>query len=133
MYARSSRCKAFLTYMLGVLGSVLGVLIACTTYFPMYSTETIALANIVNSELSSVKQMLYGNLESQTGHPVNYGKRPSTVPVIDHMGSLLAQEKGTTYTLDASEPQPIQDLLNFCGLQKRGFIVYRCTYGDDEA
>jgi len=45
----------------------------------------------------------------------------------------FAQGKGTLYTLQTSEVERISDLLDFHHLKKWGFVVYRCTYGDDAA
>lgn len=47
-------------------------------------------------------------------------------------GLLFAQDKGPGYLSNSTEAQRIEDLLSFYGLTKWGFVVYRCTYGDDE-
>jgi hypothetical protein len=49
------------------------------------------------------------------------------------MGLLWAEGKGFGYWSNASTTDRMRDLNNCYGLQKWGWVVYRCTYGDDPA
>ncbi|KAK3110182.1 hypothetical protein LTR53_015798 [Teratosphaeriaceae sp. CCFEE 6253] len=49
-----------------------------------------------------------------------------------HIGLLFAHDKGPGYSSNTTPAQRIQDLQTFYGLPKWGFVLYRCTYGDDE-
>lgn len=49
------------------------------------------------------------------------------------MGTLFAEGKGFGYVSNVSEPKKIRDLNQFYGLTKWGWVIYRCTYGDDDA
>lgn len=46
---------------------------------------------------------------------------------------MFACSRDASYGLDTDTGDIISDLLNFYGLHKWGFVVYRCTYGDDDA
>lgn len=48
-------------------------------------------------------------------------------------GLLFAQGKPTDYFSKASAAKKIRNLQAFYGLPKWSFVVYRCTYGDDES
>lgn len=47
--------------------------------------------------------------------------------------SIYAHGRGVYYNLETSETERITDLMQFYGLQKWGFVIYRCTYGDNDA
>jgi hypothetical protein len=49
------------------------------------------------------------------------------------LGFLWAQGKGFGYWSDASSTDKIRDLLDCYSLKKWGWVIYRCTYGDDSA
>lgn len=49
------------------------------------------------------------------------------------MSPLFSHDKGTQYTLETTTAEQIQDLLSFYRLQRWGFVIYRCTYGNDDA
>ena len=49
------------------------------------------------------------------------------------MSLLFSHNKGTQYTLETTTAEQIQDLLSFYRLQRWGFVIYRCTYGNDDA
>lgn len=44
-----------------------------------------------------------------------------------------AQGRGPLYSLETTPTERVNDMLSYYGLQKWGFIIYRCTYGDDSA
>lgn len=48
-------------------------------------------------------------------------------------GQSLFTGKGTSYSLETSEVGRISELLEVHPLKKWGFVVYRCTYGNDFA
>lgn len=119
--------------MLGLRASVLVVLVACAVYFTAYSTGANALANTFNLRPGHAKQLFYGNIAPQEDRAVGTLEHLPKKPKTSHMGLFFAQDKGNIYTLDSSEAQRIRDLQSFYGLEKWGFIIYRCTYGDDDA
>lgn len=45
----------------------------------------------------------------------------------------FAQGRGVEYWSETTETERINDMLNYYGLQKWGFVIYRCTYSDDSA
>ncbi|GAB1731280.1 hypothetical protein NU195Hw_g4249t1 [Hortaea werneckii] len=45
--------------------------------------------------------------------------------------SLAFADKQPGYFSNTTPAERVEDLLKFYGLSKWGFIVYRCTYGDD--
>jgi hypothetical protein len=45
----------------------------------------------------------------------------------------FAKGRGMQYCLETTETERINDMLKHYHLQKWGFIIYRCTYGDDSA
>jgi hypothetical protein len=47
--------------------------------------------------------------------------------------ALYAQGRDPRYTLETTETERINRMLNQYGLQKWGFVIYRCTYEDDSA
>lgn len=47
--------------------------------------------------------------------------------------ALYAQGRDRRYSLETTETERINDMLNHYGLQKWGFVIYRCTYEDDNA
>ena len=49
------------------------------------------------------------------------------------MGLLFAEGRGFGYFSRTSEPERINHLNQFYGLKKWGWVIYRCTYGDDSA
>jgi hypothetical protein len=49
------------------------------------------------------------------------------------MGLLFAQGKGAGYASNSSEAERVRDLNTFYDLKKWGWVIYRCTYGDDNA
>lgn len=49
------------------------------------------------------------------------------------MHALFSQDKGVCYGIEASAGEMIRDMDHFYGLKKWGFVMNRCTCGDDEA
>lgn len=47
--------------------------------------------------------------------------------------TAFAQDRDLQYWSETVETERIRDMLNYYGLTKWGFIIYRCTYGDDGA
>jgi hypothetical protein len=45
----------------------------------------------------------------------------------------FAQGRDLQYWSESGETERVNDMLNYYGLQKWGFIIYRCTYDDDGA
>lgn len=54
-------------------------------------------------------------------------------PNLSFNSTVFARDKGSQYTLETTEAERITDLLNFYRLRRWGFVIYRCTYGDDVA
>ena len=50
-----------------------------------------------------------------------------------HMGLAFAEGRDRGYLYNATDAEIIRDLNDFYGLKKWGFVIYRCTYGDDAA
>jgi len=45
----------------------------------------------------------------------------------------FAQGRDLQYWSETVVTERINDMLNYYSLQKWGFVIYRCTYGDDSA
>jgi hypothetical protein len=45
----------------------------------------------------------------------------------------FAQGRGPLYSLETTVAERVNDMLSYYGLQKWGFVIYRCTYEDDSA
>jgi len=45
----------------------------------------------------------------------------------------FAQGRGVQYWSETTETERINDMLNYYGLRKWGFVIYRCTYDNDSA
>lgn len=111
--------------MIGIISSLVGLLAAAAIWLTKNSPAKQDNVSSTSPFQSSIAYQAESVASAQTSVHSDTS--------MGHMGLLFAQDKGAAYTLDSSEAQRIRDLKDFYGLQIWGFVMYRCTYGDDDA